>query len=93
MIEGMPAQTKVQTAVQEFFIGEELNMSIKPDEAGDSDAAVQAAIITGTGSFAGVLDPPGLIECCPEESDDEDSKQSQTTPRPSQEPKEDGRVS
>ena len=43
---------KIQALLQNFFNGKELNKSINPDEAVAYGAAVQAAILTGTGGSA-----------------------------------------
>merc|ERR1711959_860395 len=47
LVGGSTRIPKVQTMLQEFFNGKELNKSINPDEAVAYGAAVQAAILTG----------------------------------------------
>jgi len=49
LVGGSTRIPKVQQMLQEFFNGKELNKSINPDEAVAYGAAVQAAILTGTG--------------------------------------------
>jgi len=49
LVGGSTRIPKVQSLLQEFFNGKELNKSINPDEAVAYGAAVQAAILTGTG--------------------------------------------
>jgi molecular chaperone DnaK (HSP70) len=50
LVGGSTRIPKVQSLLQEFFGGKELNKSINPDEAVAYGAAVQAAILTGEGS-------------------------------------------
>ena len=52
LIGGSSRIPKVQQLLQDFFNGKELNKSINPDEAVAYGAAVQAAILTGTGGKA-----------------------------------------
>jgi heat shock protein 1/8 len=49
LVGGSTRIPKVQQLIQEFFNGKEPNKSINPDEAVAYGAAVQAAILTGTG--------------------------------------------
>lgn len=49
LVGGSTRIPKVQTLLQDFFNGKELNKSINPDEAVAYGAAVQAAILTGEG--------------------------------------------
>eukprot|EP01116_Phalansterium_solitarium_P003246 TRINITY_DN13_c0_g1_i2.p1 TRINITY_DN13_c0_g1~~TRINITY_DN13_c0_g1_i2.p1 ORF type:complete len:686 (+),score=319.75 TRINITY_DN13_c0_g1_i2:96-2060(+) len=49
LVGGSTRIPKVQQLLQEFFGGKELNKSINPDEAVAYGAAVQAAILSGTG--------------------------------------------
>merc|ERR1712100_390438 len=49
LVGGSTRIPKVQSMLQEFFNGKEPNKSINPDEAVAYGAAVQAAILTGTG--------------------------------------------
>jgi len=49
LVGGSTRIPKVQQLLQDFFNGKELNKSINPDEAVAYGAAVQAAILTGTG--------------------------------------------
>nr|QBK87512.1 MAG: Hsp70 protein [Marseillevirus LCMAC201] len=49
LVGGSTRIPKIQTLLQNFFNGKELNKSINPDEAVAYGAAVQAAIITGAG--------------------------------------------
>ncbi|CAD8095890.1 unnamed protein product [Paramecium primaurelia] len=50
LVGGSTRIPKVQELLKDFFNGKELNKSINPDEAVAYGAAVQAAILTGTGS-------------------------------------------
>ncbi|KAG1659224.1 hypothetical protein FOA52_008993 [Chlamydomonas sp. UWO 241] len=50
LVGGSTRIPKVQSLLSDFFNGRELNKSINPDEAIAYGAAVQAAILTGTGS-------------------------------------------
>jgi len=50
LVGGSTRIPKVQTLLQEFFNGKELNKSINPDEAVAYGAAVQAAILAGVDS-------------------------------------------
>jgi heat shock protein 1/8 len=50
LVGGSTRIPKVQQLIQEFFNGKEPNKSINPDEAVAYGAAVQAAILTGSGS-------------------------------------------
>jgi len=50
LVGGSTRIPKVQQLIQEFFNGKEPNRSINPDEAVAYGAAVQAAIVSGTGS-------------------------------------------
>jgi L1 cell adhesion molecule like protein len=52
LVGGSSRIPKVQALLREFFNGKELNQSINPDEAVAYGAAVQAAILTGSGSAA-----------------------------------------
>ena len=52
LIGGSSRIPKVQQLLQDFFNSKELNKSINPDEAVAYGAAVQAAILTGTGGKA-----------------------------------------
>uniref|UniRef100_A0A7S0YRZ0 Heat shock protein 70 n=1 Tax=Polytomella parva TaxID=51329 RepID=A0A7S0YRZ0_9CHLO len=49
LVGGSTRIPKVQSLLQDFFNGKELNKSINPDEAVAYGAAVQAAILTGEG--------------------------------------------
>lgn len=49
LVGGSTRIPKVQQLLQDYFGGKELNKSINPDEAVAYGAAVQAAILTGTG--------------------------------------------
>jgi len=49
LVGGSTRIPKVQSLLQDFFNGKELNKSINPDEAVAYGAAVQAAILTGSG--------------------------------------------
>lgn len=49
LVGGSTRIPKVQSLLQEFFNGKDLNKSINPDEAVAYGAAVQAAILTGEG--------------------------------------------
>ncbi|KAJ2547530.1 Heat shock protein ssb1, partial [Coemansia sp. RSA 1933] len=48
LVGGSTRIPKIQTMLQEFFDGKELNKSINPDEAVAHGAAVQGAVLTGT---------------------------------------------
>ncbi|KAJ1958416.1 Heat shock protein ssb1, partial [Linderina pennispora] len=48
LVGGSTRIPKVQSLLQEFFDGKELNKSINPDEAVAHGAAVQGAVLTGT---------------------------------------------
>ncbi len=50
LVGGSTRIPKIQSLLQDFFNGKELNKSINPDEAVAYGAAVQAAILTGEGS-------------------------------------------
>lgn len=50
LVGGSTRIPKVQKMLQDFFCGKALNFSINPDEAVAYGAAVQAAILTGSGS-------------------------------------------
>ncbi|CAK93869.1 unnamed protein product (macronuclear) [Paramecium tetraurelia] len=50
LVGGSTRIPKVQELLKDYFNGKELNKSINPDEAVAYGAAVQAAILTGTGS-------------------------------------------
>ncbi|CAD8106197.1 unnamed protein product [Paramecium sonneborni] len=50
LVGGSTRIPKVQELLRDYFNGKELNKSINPDEAVAYGAAVQAAILTGTGS-------------------------------------------
>jgi L1 cell adhesion molecule like protein len=50
LVGGSTRIPKVQTLLQEYFDGKELCKDINPDEAVAYGAAVQAAIVSGTGS-------------------------------------------
>jgi heat shock protein 1/8 len=52
LVGGSTRIPKVQSLLQDFFNGRELNRSINPDEAVAYGAAVQAAILTGEGGAA-----------------------------------------
>ena len=52
LVGGSTRIPKIQELLQHFFNGKELNKSINPDEAVAYGAAVQAALLTGTGSEA-----------------------------------------
>ena len=49
LVGGSTRIPKVQSMLQQFFDGRELNKSINPDEAVAYGAAVQAAVLTGKG--------------------------------------------
>jgi heat shock 70kDa protein 1/2/6/8 len=50
LVGGSTRIPKIQSLLQEFFDGKELNKSINPDEAVAYGAAVQAAVLTGKGN-------------------------------------------
>ncbi|CAD6208781.1 GSCOCT00003589001.2-RA-CDS [Cotesia congregata] len=56
---------KIQTMLQNFFNGKQLNLSINPDEAVAYGAAVQAAILTGDGDKNSGLQDVLLVDVAP----------------------------
>ena len=50
LVGGSTRIPKIQSMISEFFNGKVLNKSINPDEAVAYGAAVQAAILTGSGN-------------------------------------------
>ena len=63
LVGGSTRIPKIQELLSSFFNGKELNKSINPDEAVAYGAAVQAAILSGTGyeKLSGLL----LLDCTP----------------------------
>jgi len=63
LVGGSTRIPKIQELLSSFFNGKELNKSINPDEAVAYGAAVQAAILSGTGDekLSGLL----LLDCTP----------------------------
>lgn len=63
LVGGSTRIPKIQELLSTFFNGKELNKSINPDEAVAYGAAVQAAILSGTGDekLSGLL----LLDCTP----------------------------
>ncbi|XP_057340429.1 heat shock protein 68-like [Microplitis mediator] len=56
---------KIQSLLQNFFNGKQLNLSINPDEAVAYGAAVQAAILTGEGDKDSALQDVLLVDVIP----------------------------
>ncbi|KAF7400541.1 hypothetical protein HZH66_005725 [Vespula vulgaris] len=65
LVGGSTRIPKVQSMLQNFFCGKQLNLSINPDEAVAYGAAVQAAILTGEGSKNSTLQDVLLVDVAP----------------------------
>ena len=65
LVGGSTRIPKVQSMLQNFFCGKQLNLSINPDEAVAYGAAVQAAILTGEGNKSSTLQDVLLVDVAP----------------------------
>ena len=65
LVGGSTRIPKVQSMLQNFFCGKQLNLSINPDEAVAYGAAVQAAILTGEGGKSSTLQDVLLVDVAP----------------------------
>ncbi|XP_012272172.1 heat shock protein 68-like [Orussus abietinus] len=65
LVGGSTRIPKIQSLLQNFFCGKQLNLSINPDEAVAYGAAVQAAILTGEGSTSAALQDVLLVDVTP----------------------------
>ncbi|KAJ8680025.1 hypothetical protein QAD02_015812 [Eretmocerus hayati] len=65
LVGGSTRIPKIQSMLQNFFCGKQLNLSINPDEAVAYGAAVQAAILTGEGDKSSILQDVLLVDVAP----------------------------
>ncbi|XP_015602066.1 major heat shock 70 kDa protein Ab-like [Cephus cinctus] len=65
LVGGSTRIPKIQSMLQNFFCGKQLNLSINPDEAVAYGAAVQAAILTGEGDKNSTLQDVLLVDVAP----------------------------
>ena len=65
LVGGSTRIPKIQSMLQNFFCGKQLNLSINPDEAVAYGAAVQAAILTGEGQTSSALQDVLLVDVAP----------------------------
>ncbi|XP_043275736.1 major heat shock 70 kDa protein Ab-like [Venturia canescens] len=65
LVGGSTRIPKIQSMLQNFFCGKQLNLSINPDEAVAYGAAVQAAILTGEGDKSSSLQDVLLVDVAP----------------------------
>ncbi|XP_044003443.1 heat shock protein 70 A1-like [Aphidius gifuensis] len=65
LVGGSTRIPKIQSMLQNFFCGKQLNLSINPDEAVAYGAAVQAAILTGEGGKSSTLQDVLLVDVAP----------------------------
>ncbi|XP_015117241.1 heat shock protein 70 B2 [Diachasma alloeum] len=65
LVGGSTRIPKIQSLLQGFFNGKQLNLSINPDEAVAYGAAVQAAILTGAGNTSSALQDVLLVDVAP----------------------------
>ncbi|KAK2585344.1 hypothetical protein KPH14_010024 [Odynerus spinipes] len=65
LVGGSTRIPKIQSMLQNFFCGKQLNLSINPDEAVAYGAAIQAAILTGEGSTSSALQDVLLVDVAP----------------------------
>ncbi|XP_063988876.1 heat shock protein 70 B2-like [Diachasmimorpha longicaudata] len=65
LVGGSTRIPKIQSLLQGFFNGKQLNLSINPDEAVAYGAAVQAAILTGAGNTSSALQDVLLVDVTP----------------------------
>lgn len=65
LVGGSTRIPKIQSLLQNYFGGKQLNLSINPDEAVAYGAAVQAAILTGEGEKSSTLQDVLLVDVAP----------------------------
>nr|AFC76151.1 heat shock protein 70 [Quadrastichus erythrinae] len=65
LVGGSTRIPKIQSMLQNFFCGKQLNLSINPDEAVAYGAAVQAAILSGEGDKCSTLQDVLLVDVAP----------------------------
>ncbi|XP_012278936.1 major heat shock 70 kDa protein Ba isoform X1 [Orussus abietinus] len=65
LVGGSTRIPKIQSMLQNFFCGKQLNLSINPDEAVAYGAAVQAAILSGEGNKSSALQDVLLVDVAP----------------------------
>lgn len=65
LVGGSTRIPKIQSMLQNFFCGKQLNLSINPDEAVAYGAAVQAAILSGEGGANTALQDVLLVDVAP----------------------------
>jgi heat shock protein 1/8 len=65
LVGGSTRIPKIQSLLQNFFCGKQLNLSINPDEAVAYGAAVQAAILTGESEKSSALQDVLLVDVAP----------------------------
>lgn len=65
LVGGSTRIPKIQSMLQNYFCGKQLNLSINPDEAVAYGAAVQAAILTGEGATSSILQDVLLVDVAP----------------------------
>ena len=65
LVGGSTRIPKIQSMLQNFFCGKQLNLSINPDEAVAYGAAVQAAILSGEGTANTALSNVLLVDVAP----------------------------
>ncbi|XP_015514613.1 heat shock protein 70 B2 [Neodiprion lecontei] len=65
LVGGSTRIPKIQSLLQNFFCGKQLNLSINPDEAVAYGAAVQAAILSGDGNASSSLQDVLLVDVAP----------------------------
>ncbi|XP_020712038.2 heat shock protein 70 A1-like [Athalia rosae] len=65
LVGGSTRIPKIQSLLQNFFCGKQLNLSINPDEAVAYGAAVQAAILSGEGDTCSKLQDVLLVDVAP----------------------------
>ncbi|XP_043268065.1 heat shock protein 68-like [Venturia canescens] len=65
LVGGSTRIPKIQSLLQNFFNGKQLNLSINPDEAVAYGAAVQAAILTGEDDKSSALQDVLLVDVAP----------------------------
>ncbi|XP_043473277.1 heat shock protein 70 B2-like [Leptopilina heterotoma] len=65
LVGGSTRIPKIQSMLQNFFCGKQLNLSINPDEAVAYGAAVQAAILSGDGGANTTLQDVLLVDVAP----------------------------
>ncbi|KAK2585328.1 hypothetical protein KPH14_010009 [Odynerus spinipes] len=65
LVGGSTRIPKIQSMLQNFFCGKQLNLSINPDEAVAYGAAIQAAILTEEGATSSALQDVLLVDVAP----------------------------